>query len=84
MISFSTASSGLANKKGKSSLRKVEQDNLARRWSKQTLAAAIAKQLTEQRTVFDINKAFNVEKIQTFEKVRCSGPFALKKRGRKC
>ncbi|KAK6110910.1 hypothetical protein QQG55_41555 [Brugia pahangi] len=68
MISFSTASSGLANKKGKSSLRKVEQDNLARRWSKQTLAAAIAKQLTEQRTVFDINKAFNVEKIQTFEK----------------
>ncbi|VIO87184.1 Uncharacterized protein BM_BM7746 [Brugia malayi] len=68
MVSFSTASSGLANKKGKSSPRKVEQDNLAQQWSKQTLAAAIAKQLTEQRTVFDINKAFNVEKIQTFEK----------------
>ncbi|EJW83598.1 hypothetical protein WUBG_05492, partial [Wuchereria bancrofti] len=52
----------------KSSPRKVEQDNLVQLWSKQTLAAAIAKQLTGQRTIFDINKAFSVEKVQTFEK----------------
>ncbi|EJD76071.1 hypothetical protein LOAG_16904 [Loa loa] len=61
MVSFSTASSDSVNKKGKSS-KKIEQDDLAQLWSKQTLAAAIAKQLTEQRTIFDISKAFNVEK----------------------
>lgn len=72
VVSFSTASSGSTNKKGKSSPKKVEKDDLAQLWSKQTLAAAIAKQLTNQRTIFDISKAFNVEKVRLPEAV-CTG-----------
>ncbi|VDP11740.1 unnamed protein product [Onchocerca flexuosa] len=72
MVSFATTSpSSSANKKAKSSPRKVEQDDLAQLWSKQTLAAAIAKQLTDQRTIMDISKAFNVEKQKTAQTVSC-------------
>ncbi|OZC10270.1 hypothetical protein X798_02577 [Onchocerca flexuosa] len=72
MVSFATTSpSSSANKKAKSSPRKVEQDDLAQLWSKQTLAAAIAKQLTDQRTIMDISKAFNVEKQRTAQTVSC-------------
>ncbi|KAM3725694.1 Uncharacterized protein ACO02O_02542 [Dirofilaria immitis] len=66
VVSFAAASpSGSTNKKAKSSSRKVEQDNLAQLWSKQTFAAAIAKQLTDERTILEINKAFSVEKQKT-------------------
>ncbi|CAG9531657.1 unnamed protein product [Cercopithifilaria johnstoni] len=71
-VSFATAlSSSSTNKKTKSSPKKVEHENLAQFWSKQTLAAAIAKQLTNQRTVFDINKTFSVEKRKTSKTVSC-------------
>uniref|UniRef100_A0A8R1XWX1 Uncharacterized protein n=1 Tax=Onchocerca volvulus TaxID=6282 RepID=A0A8R1XWX1_ONCVO len=70
MVSFATTSpSSSTNKKTKSSPRKVEQDDLAQLWSKQTLAAAIAKQLTDQKTIMDISKAFNVEKVRLPEAV---------------
>ncbi|MCP9265730.1 hypothetical protein DINM_021106 [Dirofilaria immitis] len=48
----------------KNDKKKVEQDNLAQLWSKQTFAAAIAKQLTDERTILEINKAFSVEKVR--------------------
>uniref|UniRef100_A0A915PMT4 Uncharacterized protein n=1 Tax=Setaria digitata TaxID=48799 RepID=A0A915PMT4_9BILA len=71
MVSFATSALGSASKKSKSSPKKMDQDDLAQLWSKQTLAAAIAKQLSEQRTILDIGKAFSIEKQKTMQTVSC-------------
>ncbi|KAL3982579.1 hypothetical protein ACH3XW_47705 [Acanthocheilonema viteae] len=72
MVSFATTfSPSSTDKKAKSLPRKVEHENLAQFWSKQTLAAAIAKQFNNQRTVFDINRSFSVEKRKVAKTVSC-------------
>lgn len=64
VVSFATPiSSRSVNKKARPAPRKAEHEKLAQLWSKQALAAAIAKQLTNQKTVFDSNKAPNAEKV---------------------
>lgn len=74
MVSFATSfPSSSMDKKAKSSPRKVEHENLAQFRSKQTLASAIAKQFTNKKTAFDINKILNVEKV-------CLGMFMQKRR----
>ncbi|VDK89485.1 unnamed protein product [Litomosoides sigmodontis] len=72
VVSFAAPiSSRSVNKKPKPAPRKVEHEKLAQLWSKQALAAVIAKQLTSQKTVFDSSQISNAEKRKTAKTVSC-------------